>query len=110
MAEQAVALGVELSDEDWLGYDRILETEKSQRRLYRIAKHFLLNQSKNVPENAQVPSAPKIYDNHVYDAMVSTYSLIAELIGDTVDAETPANRATSRILIISFNCLRRMLH
>lgn len=42
--------------------------------------------------------------------MVSTYSLIAELIGDTVDAETPANRATSRILIISFNCLRRMLH
>ena len=105
MSEQAVALGVELSDEDWLGYDRILETEKSQRRLYRIAKRFLLDQSKNVPENAQVLSAPKIYD-----AMVSTYSSIAELIGDTVDAETPANRTTSRILIILFICLRRMLH
>ena len=84
MFEQAVALGVELKNEEQMGYDRTLETEKSQHRLYRIAKRLMTDQSEDILNNAQLLVAPKIYDKYIYDVMISTYGSVANLVGDTL--------------------------
>ena len=82
LAEEAVALGVKISDDDRIGYDRYTETENSQHRLYRILKRLLVTPDETMPNNAQLLSLPKIYDKFLFESMVSTYGSVAPMLGD----------------------------
>lgn len=81
-SENAIALGVEISDEDRIGYDRYAESIKSQQRMYRILKRLLVGQDVPDHNSAQLLSLPKIYVTVLFESMVSTYGSIASRIGD----------------------------
>lgn len=84
MSEQARALGVDLDFEDIQGYDRLLETEKSKQRLYRIAQRLTFNPDEKRLLNTEILLEPKIYDEHIYEAMAKSYGSISDSIGDVL--------------------------
>ena len=73
MSEKARALGVDLSFDDIQGYDRMLEIEKSKQRLYRIAQRLTFNPDEKRLLNTEILLEPKIYDEHIYEAMAKSY-------------------------------------
>ena len=82
LAEEANDLGVDIYDETFSGYDRATETVKSKRRLYCLAARLRPNPDVKVNFDSNVLEMPKIYDERIYEIMISTYREIAEAVGD----------------------------
>ena len=60
-SEQAVKIGVEINDDDCLGYDRILEVVKSKERLYRLADRLRVDKKTFKRLDSKVLYESKIY-------------------------------------------------
>ena len=99
MAEEAVSLGINLNDEDRMGYDRNLETVKSRQKLYRIAKRLLAIQDEEKKENADILFEPKVFDKCIATSMASTYLSIADMIGDRFFKTYPTNKIVRALSI-----------
>ena len=86
MVEEAIKIGVDIDFDDIEGYNRIEETTKSKLRLYRIANRLAVNPAQDKKDKLKIDSEilakPKIYDDCIGSAMVTTYSAVSDIIWD----------------------------